>query len=135
MEFIDARRLTGPSLLFDRPGSILDVACTEEEAARLEPAWEKHLRRMLDAVGWQDCELSSIRLTGGVSLGYTAPIDALYAASEINEWAWAASAAELHGAVEPDFDEALERLLAAETKTPDSELLAGVRARLFGDDG
>ena len=32
-------------------------------------------------------------------------------------------------------DEALERLMAAETKTPDSELLAGVRARLFGDDG
>jgi tetratricopeptide (TPR) repeat protein len=32
-------------------------------------------------------------------------------------------------------DEALERLVAAETDTPDSELLAGVRARLFGDDG
>ena len=38
MHFLDARRLTGPSLLFDLPGSILDVACTEEEAARLEPA-------------------------------------------------------------------------------------------------
>ena len=113
MEFIDARRLTGPSLLFDRPGSILDVACTDEEAARLEPAWEKHLRRMLDAVGWQDCELSSIRLTGGISLGFTAPIDALYAASEINEWAWTACDAELGGAVEPDFEEALIRLRAA----------------------
>ena len=110
MEFIDARRLTGPSLLFDRPGSILDVACTDEEAARLEPAWEKHLRRMLDAIGWHDCELSSIRLTGGISLGFTAPIDALYAASEINEWAWAACDAELNGAGEPDFDEALARL-------------------------
>ena len=113
MEFIDARRLTGPSLLFDRPGSVLDVACTEEEAARLEPAWEKHLHRMLDAVGWHDCKLSSIRLTGGTSLGFTAPIDALYAASEINEWVWAACDAELNGADEPDFDQALARLEAA----------------------
>ena len=98
MEFIDARRLTGPSLLFDLPGSILDVACTAEEAAQLEPAWEKHLQRMLDAVGWHDCEFASIRLTGGISLGFTAPIDALYAASEIHEWVWAACDAELNGA-------------------------------------
>ena len=123
MEFIDARRLTGPSLLFDLPGSILDVACTEEEAGRLEPAWEKHLRRMLDAVGWRDCELSSIRLTGGVSLGFTAPIDALYAASEIHEWAWAACDAELNGADEPDFDEAVTRLKAAIEEEANPELM------------
>ncbi len=113
MEFIDARRLTGPSLLFDLPGSILDVACTEAEAPALEAAWEKHLRRMLEAIGWRDCELSSIRLTGGVSLGFTAPVDALYAASEINEWVWAACDAELNGAEEPDFDEAVSRLQAS----------------------
>lgn len=123
MEFIDARRLTGPSLLFDLPGSILDVACTDEEAARLERAWEKHLRRMLEAVGWHDCELSSIRLTGGLSLGFTAPVDALYAASEINEWAWAACDAELNGADEPDFDESLQRLEAAIEEEANPELM------------
>jgi cyanophycin synthetase len=123
MEFIDARRLTGPSLLFDLPGSILDVACTGDEADRLEPAWEKHLRRMLDAVGWQDCQLSAIRLTGGISLGYTAPIDALYAASEIHEWVWAACNAELNGSDEPDFDEALERLNAAIEEEANPELM------------
>ena len=123
MEFIDARRLTGPSLLFDLPGSVLDVACTEDEADRLEPAWENHLRRMLDAVGWQDCELSSIRLTGGVSFGYTAPIDALYAASEIHEWVWAACDAELNGADEPDFDEAVTRLKAAIEEEANPELM------------
>jgi UDP-N-acetylmuramyl tripeptide synthase len=123
MEFIDARRLTGPSLLFDLPGSILDVACTEEEAARLEPAWEKHLRRMLDAVGWRDCELASTRLTGGVSFGFTAPIDALYAASEIHEWVWAACDAELNGAEEPDFGEALERLMTAIEEECNPELM------------
>ena len=55
MEFIDARRLTGPSLLFDLPGTILDVSCSPEEAARLAPVWEKNVRRMLAAIGWDDC--------------------------------------------------------------------------------
>lgn len=140
MEYIDARRLTGPSLLFDGPGSILDVACTGEEAARLEPAWEKHLRRMLDAVGWQDSKLCSIRLTGGISLGYTAPVDALYAASEISEWAWAACDAELNGADEPDFDEALVRFRAAIEQEANPELrqllaaAAGQGVTLLWDD-
>jgi len=111
MEFLDARRLTGPSLLFDTPGSILDVACTETEAARLIPAWQKHIKRMLDELGWdEDREYASLVLAGGVSLGFTAPIDALYAAAEINEWAWAACEHELAGADEPDFDEAATAL-------------------------
>ena len=113
MEFVDARRLTGPSLLFDVPGSILDVACSEDEAARLLPAWEKHLRRMLSELGWHDCEFASLVLTGGVSLGFTAPIDALYAASEIHEWVWAACDAEFNDAEPPDFEEAATRLRAA----------------------
>lgn len=123
MEFIDARRLTGPSLLFDAPGSILDVACSEEEAARLAPVWEKHVRRMLAEIGWKDCEFSSLFLTGGISLGYTAPIDALYAASEVNEWAFAACDAELNGADEPDFDEALSGFRAAIAEEANPELM------------
>ena len=89
MRFLDARRLTGPSILFDSHGAILDVACTTAEAERLIPVWERHVRRMLAEVGWTDSEFASVILKGGVSLAYTAPVDALYAASEINEWAWA----------------------------------------------
>jgi len=113
MEFLDARRLTGPSLLFDVPGSILDVAASGDDAARLAPVWTKHLRRMLDALGWQDTKVATLALTGGISLGFTAPIDALYAASEINEWAWSAASAELAGKAGPDFDAALTELRAA----------------------
>ncbi len=121
MEFLDARRLTGPSLLFDRPGSILDVRCSEAEAARLIPAWEQCVRHMLEALGWPaDRQYASRILLGGVSLGFTAPIDALYAASEVNEWAWAACDAELNGADEPNFDEAVAKLkeAAAEEANP-----------------
>ena len=123
MEFLDARRLTGPSLLFDAPGSILDVQCDAEEAAQLVPVWEKHVRHMLDELHWQDCEFESLVLSGGVSLGFTAPIDALYAASEINEWAWAASDAELNGADVADFEAALAGFHAAIAEEANPELM------------
>jgi len=105
MEFLDARRLTGPSVLFDRHGSILDVQCTSEEADRLIPMWQKHVERMLAEIEWSNCEFKFVKLGGGVSLAFTAPVDALYAASEINEWAWASCDHELTGADEPDFAE------------------------------
>jgi cyanophycin synthetase len=114
MQFIDARRLTGPSLLFDAPGSILDVRCSAAEARELIPVWEKQVRRMLARLGWPaDREYRSRVLIGGVSLGFTAPIDALYTASEVNEWAWAASQAELQGGDEPDFEATAARLCDA----------------------
>ena len=124
MEFLDARRLTGPSLLFDRPGSILDVKCGVAEARRLVPVWERHVRRMLAALGWPaEREYASLILKGGVSLGFTAPIDVLYAASEVNEWAYAACDAELNGAEAPDFDEAVERLKQAAAQEANPRLL------------
>ena len=125
MEFLDARRLTGPSLLFDDPGSILDVKCDEEAARRLIPVWEKNVRRMLQALEWPAArQYAAKRLIGGVSLGFTAPIDALYAASAVNEWAWAACDAELNGAEEPDFDEAVARLSREASEESNAPLLA-----------
>jgi UDP-N-acetylmuramyl tripeptide synthase len=123
MEFLDARRLTGPSLLFDLPGTILDVACTADEARRLTPVWEKHVRRMLAEIGWHDCEFASLPLLGGVSMGFTAPVDALYAASEINEWAWAACNADFNCAEKPDFEESLADLQKAIAEEANPELM------------
>jgi cyanophycin synthetase len=110
MQFLDARRLTGPSLLFDGHGSILDVACSAEEAEQLAAAWRRHVDRMLAELGWQDVEFATAMLSGGISLAFTAPIDALYAASAINEWAWSACDHELNGADAPDFDSALAQV-------------------------
>jgi len=123
MEFLDARRLTGPSLLFDKPGSILDVQCTMEEAARFIPVWEKHVGHMLGELGWHDCEYRSLLLLGGVSVGFTAPIDALYAAAEINEWAWAACDHELNDADAPDFGAAVDALRASIAAEANPELV------------
>jgi len=124
MEFLDARRLTGPNLIFDGPGSILDVSCTPGEAGRLIPVWANHVARMLEKLDWPSAQFSSKQLQGGVSLAFSAPIDALYAASEINEWAWAASAFELGASEEePDFDEAVTAIRASAAEEANEELM------------
>ncbi len=124
MEFLDARRLTGPSLLFDGPACILDVACTPDEADRLVPVWADNVGRVLEALDWPSAEFAYQKLQGGISLAFTAPIDQLYAGSEINEWAWAASAFEL-GASDagPDFDEALAALQNSSVEEANVELM------------
>jgi UDP-N-acetylmuramyl tripeptide synthase len=110
MQFLDARRLTGPSLLFDTHGTVLDIACSADEADRLVSAWKQHVERMLSELGWNDIEFATAKLAGGVSLAFTAPLDALYAASAINEWAWAACDHQLNGADAPDFSAALAEI-------------------------
>jgi UDP-N-acetylmuramyl tripeptide synthase len=113
MEFLDARRLPGPNVLWNRPGAILDVACSAEEAERLLPYCDERLRQMLDAVGWGDESIRHRHLASGVSVAFSAPIDALYAASAIAEWAWACCDAEFNGADLPDFDTAVRELREA----------------------
>lgn len=124
MEFVDARRLTGPNAVFDGIGSILDVSCTPEQADQLIPVWADNVGRMLEALDWPSAEFAFRKLDGGISLAFSAPIDQLYAASEINEWAWAASAFEL-GAVtgNPDFDVALEALQKSAADEANVELM------------
>jgi UDP-N-acetylmuramyl tripeptide synthase len=124
MEFIDARRLTGPNAVFNRIGSILDVACTPAETEQLIPVWADIVGRMLEALDWPSAEFAVRKLEGGVSLAFSAPIDQLYTASEINEWAWAASAFEL-GATdeEPDFKEALAAVQKSAAEEANLELM------------
>ncbi len=123
MEYIDARRLTGPSLMWNKPGTILDVRCSDEEADKLIPFWESNIHRMLDVVGWGDESTCNWRLSEGVSLAFSAPIDALYAASEMNEWAWVCCDSEFNGTDAPDFDEAVERFSKEIAEEANPELM------------
>jgi UDP-N-acetylmuramyl tripeptide synthase len=110
MNLLDSRRLTGPSLLLDRPGAILDVAFAPGEGAAAISVWAAQARRMLDAVGWTGAEVAMRRFAGGASLAITAPVDGLYAATEINDWAWGAAEAAVTGLAAPDFQAAAARL-------------------------
>jgi UDP-N-acetylmuramyl tripeptide synthase len=99
MKVIDSRRLTGPSLLLDAPGAILDVQLDERVRDRAIALWRAAATRLLEQVGWPDQHLVTRGFSGGASLAFTAPPDALYAATEVNEAAWAAAWAEVEGRV------------------------------------
>jgi len=98
----ESRRLTGPSLLLDRPGAILEILLDDALRDRAVAAWRDAARRLLDATGWRDERLAARQFAGGVSLALTAPVDALYAATELNEAAWATAAAKLGGPAAED---------------------------------
>src|SRR5436190_11941954 len=89
MRVLDSRRLTGPSLLLDVPGAILDVALDGIEANEARAAWMAALAPLLSGVGWDSSFVTTRAHAAGVSLAFSAPADGLYAATEVNEAAWA----------------------------------------------
>jgi len=85
------------------------------EEPSLEPAvaaWKTAARRLLDAVGWGSERLVVRRFPGGASVALTAPADALYTATELNEAAWAAAVGDAKGGQETIA--ALQTAIAAE---------------------
>jgi len=111
MHVLDSRRLTGPGLLLDGPGAVLEVRLDDSVRADAVAAWERAAHRFLEALGWTGEQLKTRAFAGGVSLALTAPLDGLYAATELNERAWAAAAAELRGEKAPDFRSAVASVL------------------------
>jgi cyanophycin synthetase len=136
MKLLDSRRLTGPNLLWDREGAVIDVSLGSEEVDAADAAnaadaaveaWRREARRLLDAVGWGDEEIAVRRFpggAGGASLAVSAPIDALYAATEVNEAAWAAALASLGGEPGADPMKGIELLRAAIERGRNPALLA-----------
>lgn len=127
MELHDARRLTGPNVVMGQAGAILDVACTAAEQDAFFDAWQPAVRRMLDAIGWPGVSLHQRRLQDGISVAFTAPIDVLYAATAVNEWACAHCLASLAGNAVPDFAAALAEIRAAVDEEANPALLALLR--------
>src|SRR5829696_622228 len=119
---VDSRRLTGPSLLLDRPGAVLEARVEPSQVKAAVAVWERAARQLLQAVGWRDEQLASRSFSGGVSLALTAPVDGLYAATELNERAWAVASAELQGEKRPDILKATAALLDDITSQKNSRL-------------
>ncbi len=140
MEFLDARRLTGPNLHFDVPAAVLDVGCPVHEAASFEAGWRNVVATLWSALGKPPAGYSRIDHEGGISVAFTAPIDALYLASEVNELAFAMLAADADGSPRPPFDAELSRLRRArdEESNPGLQLLSAAAAHhgvtLLSDD-
>jgi cyanophycin synthetase len=141
MKVLDSRRLTGPSLLLDRPGVILDISLENLDADRAAPAWRRAAGRLLQAVGWSGEMLACRGFAGGVSLAFSAPVDCLYAATEVNETAWALALSELGLGPTVGFDDqvaSLGNIIAAERNPALVALHDAARARgltfLIGED-
>lgn len=98
--------------------------------ARAITAWQDNVRVMRDALGWPHASKCVRRHHGGAALAFAAPIDQLYSATEVNEWAWQAARghAEMFApghALATDFDSALHtlQLHALSERRPDLILL------------
>jgi UDP-N-acetylmuramyl tripeptide synthase len=113
----DSRRLTGPSLLLNRPGAVLEVRLDDARRDPAIAAWRAAARRLLDAVGWADERLAVRTFAGGASLALTAPADALYAATDLNEAAW----------------EAADAALDARSAEPEAAVAARLRHAIAGE--
>src|SRR5690349_23704463 len=132
MRVIDCRRHTGPSLLHDAPGAILDVQLDDGVRDRAIVAWRQAIERLLEQVGWPGQRVATRIFTGGASLAFTAPPDALYAATEVNEAAWAAAWAKVD-AQRPEREEIvaarLRQAIADERNPTVMALREGARGR------
>ena len=120
----DARRLTGPGLLWNRPGAVMDVFFTDPDPAAVTALWEKHARRVLDALGWQDEDLIHRSFTGGVNLAISAPMDQLYSAIFAVQTAWHFCAAELFSATPGDFEQMVADVKSVMKKEANPALIA-----------
>ncbi|MEM7581869.1 MAG: Mur ligase family protein [Acidobacteriota bacterium] len=125
MKLRDSRRLTGPNILWQRASAVIDVALEPDEpTTTLIDAWQRHARTILEAIDWSTEELAHRVFASGVSLAISAPIDALYAATEVNEWAFEATVAELKGQPHPALEEAAQRVRQMIAKERNPAVLA-----------
>jgi len=98
MRLTDVRRLTGASLILDRPGAAGEVVDLPDAVSeQVLTQWRNCARRLLDAVGWGGESLAVWPYPDGASLAVTAPIDGLYAATDLIEHAWEMTRAMLDG--------------------------------------
>ncbi|MBM65888.1 MAG: Mur ligase [Myxococcales bacterium] len=111
MEIKNSRRLTGTNLQGPGPSAIADVCFeADEDAAASLDLWLQALARMCSRFGLDHCESFQRTFEGGASIGFVAPIDQLYAATEMNEWAIEAANALRLGQPEPDLETAVEHI-------------------------
>jgi UDP-N-acetylmuramyl tripeptide synthase len=90
LPFDDSRRLTGFNLYFADVGAVLETAGVEVDQALLD-AWRARVMRMRVALGWPDAAPVARVHARGASLAVQAPLDQLFGATEVNEWALLAS--------------------------------------------
>jgi UDP-N-acetylmuramyl tripeptide synthase len=106
----DSRRLTGRTILLERPGAVLEVEPPGVLARRMIARWQREARKLCDAIGWRREAIAARWFAPTAHLALTAPIDQLLAATLVAEWAWELTLTALTGHRTLVFDAIVERL-------------------------
>jgi cyanophycin synthetase len=136
----DCRRLTGPGLLWAHAGAVLDVYFHDLDTDAVIQHWREQTRRVLDAIGWPDENITQRRFEGGVNLAISAPMDQLYSATFAAKTAWHFCAAGLLAEEPGDFGPMIEDLQAVMAREANPGLIALIQAAtargldVLGDD-
>src|SRR5574337_12656 len=136
--FDDSRRLTGFNLYFRAVGAVLETRGPLPDESTLQ-AWDIDVQRAGATLGWPAGERVVRRHRGGASLALSAPLDQLFCATEVNEWAWTRAYEAAHGPLMARFhapghpavwdeDAALQTLRAFAAAEREPALLALVEA-------
>jgi cyanophycin synthetase len=89
--FDDSRRLTGSNAYFAGCGAALETLGAQARDPVALAAWWMRANAAREALGWPATGPVVRVHRSGASLAFVAPVDQLYTATEINEWAWCAS--------------------------------------------
>src|SRR5574337_710312 len=136
--FDDSRRLTGFNLYFRAVGAVLETRGPLPDESTLQ-AWDIDVQRAGATLGWPAGERVVRRHRGGASLALSAPLDQLFCATEVNEWAWTRAYEAAHGPLMARFhapghpavwdeDAAMQTLRAFAAAEREPALLALVEA-------
>ncbi len=108
----DSRRLSGPGMLWNHPGAVLDVFFYGFSADNVSQVWRREARRVLDAINWQQQHIIDRCFDGGINLAISAPMDQLYSAVFAAQTAWHFCASELLNQPSGEFESMINELKA-----------------------
>jgi cyanophycin synthetase len=86
--FQDSRRLTGHNRFFAGTAAILETLGPTAQDAAAHARWRVAVTALCRALGWADARAVVKPHASGTLLVIAAPVDALFTATEVNEWAW-----------------------------------------------
>jgi cyanophycin synthetase len=127
LQLDEVRRLTGPNLLWDLPGAIVDVLIADVDKLSVVETWQKWVHQLLKELNWPQHSVYRLH-ADGANMAICAPFDALYSACELAELAWHCAAAEIQNESLPDWQTRLTEIQSELAVELNPKLLAIIGA-------
>lgn len=124
----DSRRVTGPGLLWEKPGAILDVQIDGFDKHAVVRVWTTEMENIFKAIDWETCETTNRIFDEGVNLAISAPMDLLYSAVFVIQTGWHLTASKLLGETPLDFEKLCADLREVISKEQNPALITLLKA-------